>query len=82
MGLFTGDCLFVGNAGRPDLLEKAAGKTGTKEAGARQQFASLNRRQPQPPEVLARLPANLAGAWGRERLWQRAGQRAEQHTRL
>lgn len=24
MGLFTGDCLFVGNVGRPDLLEEVA----------------------------------------------------------
>ena len=40
--LFTGDFIFVGDIGRPDLLEKAAGLTGTQEAGARQMFQSLN----------------------------------------
>ena len=32
MGLFTGDCIFVGNIGRPDLLEEAAGIVGTKKS--------------------------------------------------
>lgn len=41
MGAFTGDFLFVGDVGRPDLLEKAAGISGTMEAAARQLFASL-----------------------------------------
>ncbi len=61
MGLFTGDCLFVGNAGRPDLLEKAAGKAGTKEAGARQQFASLNRLK-DLPDFLQIWPGHGAGS--------------------
>jgi hydroxyacylglutathione hydrolase len=61
MGLFTGDCLFVGNAGRPDLLEKAAGKTGTKEPGARQQFASLNRLKTLP-DYLQIWPGHGAGS--------------------
>ncbi|MBN8592277.1 MAG: MBL fold metallo-hydrolase [Anaerolineae bacterium] len=61
MGLFTGDCLFVGNAGRPDLLEKAAGKTGTKEAGAHQQFASLNRLK-SLPDYLQIWPGHGAGS--------------------
>lgn len=38
--LFTGDFVFVGDIGRPDLLEKAAGLIGTKEAGARQMYQS------------------------------------------
>jgi hydroxyacylglutathione hydrolase len=38
MGVFTGDFVFVGDVGRPDLLEKAAGVAGTMEAGARQLF--------------------------------------------
>ncbi len=33
MGVFTGDFVFVGDVGRPDLLEEAAGYAGTKEAG-------------------------------------------------
>src|SRR5690606_32380321 len=39
--VFTGDFVFVGDIGRPDLLEKAAGLIGTKEAGATQMFQSL-----------------------------------------
>ncbi|PVH24716.1 MBL fold metallo-hydrolase [Sphingobacterium corticibacter] len=41
--VFTGDFVFVGDIGRPDLLEKAAGITGTKEDGAKQMFASLKK---------------------------------------
>jgi len=39
--LFTGDFVFVGDVGRPDLLEKAAGITGTKEAGAKEMYKSI-----------------------------------------
>ncbi|MBT5658414.1 MAG: MBL fold metallo-hydrolase [Phycisphaerae bacterium] len=35
MGIVTGDFVFVGDLGRPDLLETATGFKGTKEAGAR-----------------------------------------------
>jgi hydroxyacylglutathione hydrolase len=41
--VFTGDFVFVGDIGRPDLLEKAAGLAGTKEAGAQQLFQSLKK---------------------------------------
>lgn len=41
--LFTGDFVFVGDIGRPDLLEKAAGIIGTKEMGAKQMFQSLKK---------------------------------------
>jgi len=41
--LFTGDFVFVGDIGRPDLLEKAAGLIGTKEIGAHQMFQSLKK---------------------------------------
>lgn len=34
MGIITGDFVFVGDLGRPDLLETAAGFAGTKEASA------------------------------------------------
>jgi len=34
--IFTGDFVFVGDIGRPDLVEKAAGFVGTQERGARQ----------------------------------------------
>ncbi|TVP45575.1 MAG: MBL fold metallo-hydrolase [Mongoliibacter sp.] len=39
--LFTGDFVFVGDVGRPDLLEQAAGLKGTQEIGASQMFDSL-----------------------------------------
>lgn len=41
--LFTGDFVFVGDVGRPDLLEKAAGIKGTQETGAHQLFESLKK---------------------------------------
>ncbi len=43
MGIFTGDFVFVGDVGRPDLLEKAAGFANTMEDGGRQLFKSLER---------------------------------------
>ena len=39
----TGDFVFVGDVGRPDLLEKAANMKGTMEAGARVLFESLQK---------------------------------------
>jgi hydroxyacylglutathione hydrolase len=39
--VLTGDFVFVGDIGRPDLLEKAAGLAGTKEDGAKQMYQSL-----------------------------------------
>jgi hydroxyacylglutathione hydrolase len=39
--LFTGDFVFVGDVGRPDLLEEAAGVEGSKDIGAQQLFESL-----------------------------------------
>lgn len=41
--LFTGDFVFVGDVGRPDLLEKAAGITGTADEGAIQMYKSINK---------------------------------------
>src|SRR5687767_1797702 len=43
MGVLTGDFIFVGDVGRPDLLEKAAKIAGTMEAGARTLFGSVER---------------------------------------
>jgi len=39
--VFTGDFVFVGDVGRPDLLEKAAGITGTQEKSAQQMHHSI-----------------------------------------
>ncbi|MDT8367791.1 MAG: rhodanese-like domain-containing protein, partial [Longimicrobiales bacterium] len=57
----TGDFLFVGDVGRPDLLEKAAGITGTMEAGARDLFRSL-KRFADLPEWLQIWPGHGAGS--------------------
>ncbi len=43
MGIFTGDFVFVGSIGRPDLLEEAAGLANTAEPGARELFHSAER---------------------------------------
>lgn len=40
--LLTGDFVFVGDVGRPDLLEQAAGLKGTQDIGAEQMYDSLN----------------------------------------
>ena len=40
MGLVSGDFVFVGDLGRPDLLESAAGQTGEMEPSARRLYAS------------------------------------------
>ena len=42
-GILTGDFVFVGDVGRPDLLERAAGYVGTMEAAAHTLFHSLER---------------------------------------
>lgn len=49
--IFTGDFVFVGDIGRPDLLEKAAGLIGTKEAGAKQMYQSIRRFATLPDHV-------------------------------
>ncbi len=61
MGIFTGDFLFVGDVGRPDLLEEAAGFKGTKEPGARQQFKTVQRFKTLP-DYLQIWPAHGAGS--------------------
>ncbi|MCS6848542.1 MAG: MBL fold metallo-hydrolase [Anaerolineae bacterium] len=61
IGVFTGDFLFVGDVGRPDLLEAAAGMAGTKEPGARQQFRSVQRFKALP-DYLQIWPGHGAGS--------------------
>lgn len=58
---FSGDFVFVGDVGRPDLLEKAAGIKGTKEEGARQMFQSLKRFASLPDHIQV-WPAHGAGS--------------------
>jgi len=61
MGIFTGDFVFVGSIGRPDLLEQAAGIMGTAEPGARDLFRSVQRFR-QLPDYLQVWPAHGAGS--------------------
>src|SRR6056297_550369 len=61
MGIFTGDFIFVGSIGRPDLLEEAAGLAGTAEPGARQLYHSAERFK-QLPDFLQVWPAHGAGS--------------------
>jgi hydroxyacylglutathione hydrolase len=43
IGIASGDFVFVGDLGRPDLLETAAGVTGAREPSARRLYASTQR---------------------------------------
>lgn len=61
MGIFTGDFVFVGDVGRPDLLEKAAGIQGTSESGAVAMFKSIERFKALP-DYLQVWPAHGAGS--------------------
>ena len=61
MGIFTGDFVFVGSIGRPDLLEEAAGMANTAEPGARDLFQSAERFK-QLPDYLQVWPTHGAGS--------------------
>jgi hydroxyacylglutathione hydrolase len=61
MGIFTGDFVFVGSIGRPDLLEEAAGLENTAEPGARELFHSAEKFK-QLPDFLQVWPAHGAGS--------------------
>ncbi|MCS6990294.1 MAG: rhodanese-like domain-containing protein [Chitinophagales bacterium] len=59
--LFTGDFVFVGDIGRPDLLEKAAGYQGTQRKGAEQMFESL-KKFAALPDYIQVWPGHGAGS--------------------
>lgn len=61
IGVFTGDFLFVGDVGRPDLLEAAAGLMGTAVPGAHRQFETVQRFKALP-DYLQIWPAHGAGS--------------------
>jgi len=61
VGVFTGDFIFGGDVGRPDLLERAANMTGTMEASARALFRSI-RLMREYPEYLQLWPGHGAGS--------------------
>lgn len=59
--LFTGDFVFVGDIGRPDLLEKAAGIKGTQDAGALQMYESIKKFDALPDYIQV-WPGHGAGS--------------------
>ncbi|SFS49561.1 MBL fold metallo-hydrolase [Marininema halotolerans] len=61
LGLFSGDFLFVGDAGRPDLLEKAVGIKGSSDIGAQALYHSIQRIQTFP-DYLQIWPSHGAGS--------------------
>ena len=61
MGICTGDFLFVGDVGRPDLLEKSVGVKGSMEGAARRLFPSLQRLRALP-DYLQIWPGHGAGS--------------------
>ena len=61
VGAFTGDFLFVGDVGRPDLLERAVGVAGSARDAAAQLFRSL-RKFAERPDFLQIWPGHGAGS--------------------
>ena len=61
MAAATGDFLFVGDVGRPDLLERAANMAGTMEVGARVLWTSLEAFRARP-DWLQIWPGHGAGS--------------------
>ena len=61
MGVFTGDFVFVGDVGRPDLLERAAGHQDTMDASARTLHRSLQGFR-ELPDWLQIWPGHGAGS--------------------
>lgn len=58
----TGDFVFVGDVGRPDLLDEAAGGVDTRFVGAKQLFASLREHFLTLPDYVQVWPAHGAGS--------------------
>ncbi|MDX1530661.1 MAG: rhodanese-like domain-containing protein [Rhodothermales bacterium] len=61
MGLASGDFVFVGDLGRPDLLESAAGHAQQAEPSARQLYASVHKLE-DLPDFLQVWPGHGAGS--------------------
>lgn len=60
--MLTGDFVFVGDVGRPDLLDEAAGCVDSRFASAKDLFASLRDRLLTLPDYVQILPAHGAGS--------------------
>lgn len=61
LGIATGDFVFVGDVGRPDLLESAAGAVGNMEPSARRLFKTVESFK-KVPEYLQIWPGHGAGS--------------------
>ena len=61
IGMLSGDFIFVGDVGRPDLLERAANATGSMERLARQLFRSI-RATADLPDFLQIWPGHGEGS--------------------
>ncbi|MCB1060623.1 MAG: MBL fold metallo-hydrolase [Calditrichaeota bacterium] len=61
IGIISGDFVFVGDVGRPDLLESAAGEAGAKEPAAHELYRSLLEFF-QFPDYLQVWPGHGAGS--------------------
>jgi len=61
MGILSGDFVFVGDVGRPDLLESAAGVQGAMREGASDLFRSIERFL-ELPDYLQVWPGHGAGS--------------------
>ncbi|WP_427172214.1 rhodanese-like domain-containing protein [Arthrobacter sp. 92] len=60
--LLSGDFVFSGDLGRPDLLDEAAGGVNTRFAGAKQLFASLRDKFLTLPDYVQVHPGHGAGS--------------------
>lgn len=60
--MLSGDFVFVGDLGRPDLLDEAAGGVDTRFGGAKQLFASLRDVFLQLPDHVQVYPAHGSGS--------------------
>ena len=61
MGLISGDFVFVGDVGRPDLLETAAGNVGAQEPSAKKLYASIQEFL-KLPDYMQLWPGHGAGS--------------------
>jgi hydroxyacylglutathione hydrolase len=61
VGALTGDFVFVGDVGRPDLLERAAGVRGSMESSAADLYRSI-RKFSEQPDHLQIWPGHGAGS--------------------
>ncbi|NBC58747.1 MAG: MBL fold metallo-hydrolase [Bacteroidetes bacterium] len=60
--LFTGDTLFIGNVGRPDLREDVGNMKATRESLAKQMYHSIQNKFSHLPDEVLIYPAHGAGS--------------------